>query len=72
LAGAVARLTRDHARIKKDIDDLVTRAGGPNAANDVDQVRELATGLLARLLRHRQHGSDLIFEAYETDIGGET
>lgn len=72
LDGAVARLTRDHARIKAQIDDLVARAGAPDIAEDVDKVRELGTALLARLLRHRQQGSDLIFEAYQADIGGET
>jgi hypothetical protein len=38
----------------------------------VDDVREAATALLGRLVRHRQRGSDLVFEAYEFDIGGET
>jgi hypothetical protein len=39
---------------------------------DVDTVRDLGTALLARLVRHRQRGSDLIYEAYTADIGGET
>jgi hypothetical protein len=38
----------------------------------VDSVRDLGTALLGRLVRHRQRGSDLVFEAYEVDIGGET
>jgi hypothetical protein len=28
--------------------------------------------LLGLLVRHRQRGSDLVYEAYELDIGGET
>ncbi|HET7278961.1 MAG TPA: hypothetical protein VFJ22_12850 [Dermatophilaceae bacterium] len=28
--------------------------------------------IISVLLRHRQRGSDLVFEAYEVDIGGET
>jgi hypothetical protein len=36
----------------------------------VDAVRERGTRLLGHLVRHRQRGADLIFEAYQTDIGG--
>lgn len=72
LHGAVARLIREHALIKDQIEYLVARAGGPEAADNVDAVREPATALLARLVRHRQQGSDLVFEAYHADIGGET
>lgn len=72
LQGAVARLVREHALIKDQIEDLVAAAGAPDVTENVDTVRELATALLARLLRHRQRGSDLVFEAYQADIGGET
>lgn len=72
LAGAVARLTRDHALIKDQIDDLLACGGRSDIVADVGKVRDLATALLARLLRHRQLGSDLVFQAYQADIGGET
>ncbi|HZC71729.1 MAG TPA: hypothetical protein VE442_13640 [Jatrophihabitans sp.] len=72
LQGAVARLTREHALIKDQIEDLIASAGAPDINEGVDHLRELGTALLARLLRHRQHGSDLVFEAYQADIGGET
>ena len=39
---------------------------------DVDSIRESATTFLGRLSRHRQRGADLVFDAYQTDIGGET
>ena len=68
LSHAVARLTREHAQIRELIDDLQARASG----SDVNTVRDLGTALLASLIRHRQHGSDLIYEAYAVDIGGET
>ncbi|MGB7819476.1 MAG: hypothetical protein WBL35_12210 [Ornithinibacter sp.] len=32
--------------------------------------REAVTVLLGRLVRHRQRGSDLVYEAYAVDIGG--
>ena len=72
LAGAVARLTREHAVITAEVDNLVTAASEQGIEEYVDRVRELGTALLARLLRHRQHGSDLIYEAYQAEIGGET
>jgi hypothetical protein len=36
------------------------------------RVRELGTQLLATLSRHRQRGADLVYEAYQVDIGGDT
>jgi len=71
LAHAVARLTDEHARIRELIDDLLARASGSDAI-EVDAVRDLGTALLGSLVRHRQHGSDLIYEAYAFDVGGET
>ena len=70
LAGAVADLTRDHLLIGGRIDDLLARVAGPDGT--ADDVRTAATALLGRLVRHRQRGADLVFEAYEFDIGGET
>jgi hypothetical protein len=37
----------------------------------VDRIRDLGTALLGRFVRHRQRGSDLIYEA-DAEIGGET
>jgi Hemerythrin HHE cation binding domain len=71
LSNAVARLTREHARIRDLVDDLLARVSGPDV-NDADRVRDLGTALLGRLVRHRQRGSDLVYEAYDADIGGET
>lgn len=71
LSNTVARLTREHAQIRHLVEDLLARASEPDV-NDVDHVRDLGTALLGRLVRHRQRGSDLVFEAYSVDIGGET
>jgi hypothetical protein len=72
LSNAVEHLVAEHAVIAALIEDLRTRASNPTSNEDVDAIRDLATGLLGRLARHRQRGADLIYEAYETDIGGET
>jgi hypothetical protein len=72
LSDAVASLTREHALITRQVDDLISRVATQDVTEDVDRVRDLGTALLGRLVRHRQRGSDLVFEAYEVDIGGET
>jgi hypothetical protein len=72
LSGAVDTLTREHALIRGQVDSLLARVGSSDVVADVDRVRDLGTALLGRLVRHRQRGSDLVFEAYEFDIGGET
>ena len=72
LAGAVRRLVDDHAAIT----DLVERMmGGVSVPLDDDGVaaaRGLGVRLLGRLVQHRQAGAVMIYEAYQTDIGGET
>ena len=72
LSGAVSRLTLEHTVIKDLLDYLISEVGEPDLTTDVDRVRERGTALLVRLVRHRQRGSDLIYEAYTADIGGET
>lgn len=72
LSGAVARLTGEHALIEDLINELLACVGEPELSEDVDTVRERGTALLAELARHRQRGSDLVYEAYASDIGGET
>ena len=72
LSNVVRTLTADHARIRTAVGQLVTTTAGPVGAEDVARVRQVGTSLLGRLSRHRQRGADLVFEAYQTDIGGET
>ena len=71
LSGAVARLTREHAEVSDLVDDLLARTS-TSEGEDVDKVRGLGTTLLGLLVTHRQRGSDLVYEAYEFDVGGET
>lgn len=72
LSGGIARLTREHAVITGLLDDLLDKVSPPTANQEVEDVRDLGTALLGRLLRHRQRGSDLVYEAFQIDIGGET
>lgn len=68
LAHGVDGLVRDHARLRHAIDAVWVRAPGARA----QELRLWAGDLLRDLYRHRQRGADLIYEAYQTDIGGET
>ena len=69
----VNRLIADHEVLRDRVEAchaLATRDGGAPDPIIVKAVRDEATALMALMQRHRQRGSDLIFEAYETDIGG--
>ena len=70
LANAVDALTDEHGQIAEEIAGLVADSQAPVTAQDMDELRERATKLLGHLVRHRQRGADLIYEAYATDVGG--
>ncbi len=68
-AGALERLRGEHTTIREAIAATLVSLRGVRAS--ADEVREEVMGLLARLIRHRQHGADLVYEAYALDIGGD-
>jgi hypothetical protein len=72
LSNAVMRLTQEHVVITELVADLLSQVDDPVAGSDVETARELGTALLGHLVRHRQRGADLVYEAYQADIGGET
>lgn len=70
LAAGIDAQLEDHrffigevARLLRARDDGISRA-------DLGEHRDEITALIHRLIKHRQRGSDLIYEAYEVDIGG--
>jgi hypothetical protein len=70
LCRGVDILIREHAALVAAVDALCARLR--ETAVPVEQVRGWASDLLRELSRHRQRGADLVYEAYATDIGGET
>lgn len=70
LARGVHGLVREHATVVATMADLRRRVDLPEVT--VAELRDWTTGLLGELSRHRQHGADLVYDAYQTDIGGET
>jgi len=79
LSHQVDRLTQDHKTLTELISELLTLVGkaagqfarGDSMRDDVDEVRERGTALISALVRHRQRASDLMYEGYSVDIGGQ-
>jgi hypothetical protein len=74
LATPASRLRRDHTEvlgvITKAEDDLVDPPAGDEYDEWVTRLRAECTSLLIGLVKHRQRGADLVYEAYDVDIGG--
>ena len=70
LSGAVDRLLTEHRDYRDAIGGYlaVLEHGGTTA--DLPAFRAELTTLVGRLVRHRQAGGDLVYEAYEVDLGG--
>lgn len=71
LSDPVARLTQEHGVFAGQVEDLIARVNPPGPL-DVEVLREQGSDLIRGLMRHRQKGADLVYEAYEFDIGGDT
>ncbi|HEY1332240.1 MAG TPA: hypothetical protein VGH10_12330 [Actinomycetota bacterium] len=71
LAGKVGRLRDEHPRLQADLSREIARLSEPvGEAFDADAVRDDLQRVLGLVVRHRQHGADLVWEAYNLDIGG--
>jgi hypothetical protein len=66
LVHQVYNLGREHAMVLAALETLAGRLDA-----EPERLRGWAGDLLHELSRHRQHGADLVYEAYATDIGGE-
>lgn len=71
LAARAEQLVGEHVGLRAGIRAcVVSYAEAPDDA-DLADLRESATTLVGELVRHRQRGGDLVYEAYAVDIGGE-
>jgi len=72
LATKIDRLREEHPVLRDRTQVLLTKlqttAIGP--AWPLDEARDDLQRLLGQMVRHRQLGSDLVWEAYNLDIGG--
>ena len=69
--GKARRLREEHPPLTGAIGDAIARFDMPfPEATDLNELRDDLQRLMGRLIRHRQHGADLVWEAYQLDIGG--
>jgi len=69
LSGKAQRLRVEHPLIRASIAAERARLEVALPAEAIDPVRDDLQRLLGRIVRHRQHGADLVWEAYAVDIG---
>ena len=72
LAGTVKRLQDEHPAIGESIVKLLARleAEVDSESWPLDRARDDLQRLIGAVVRHRQKGADLVWEAYNVDIGG--
>jgi hypothetical protein len=73
LANQIDRLLGEHVKMTADLErlmDLVDRAPTDRSPEETAAIRERALELLTAIGRHRQLGADLLYEAYDVDVGG--
>lgn len=72
LSAKIDRLREEHPGMRQATEDLATRlrTTGPGDDWSLGDARDDLQRLLGKLVRHRQFGSDLVWEAYNLDIGG--
>jgi len=70
LGGKARRLREEHPAITVALAGASAGLAAPLADDaDVDEARDELQRLMGRIVRHRQHGADLVWEAYRVDIG---
>jgi hypothetical protein len=72
LSGKISQLRGEHPELRDGGNELIARlgAGDLGAAWPLDEARDDLQRLLGKIVRHRQVGADLVWEAYNLDIGG--
>jgi hypothetical protein len=72
LASKILLLSEEHPEIRNATSQLAARLEETSIGEDwpLSQARDDLQRLLGRLVRHRQLGADLVWEAYNLDIGG--
>jgi len=69
--GKARRLREEHPPLTSAVIDAIARFAAPlPEGTDLDAIRDDLQRLMGRFIRHRQHGADLVWEAYALDIGG--
>ena len=67
LAHGVEVLRREHDELRTAVRALAARL---ESEVEVAEAREDALALMGAVVRHRHRGADLVYDAYQTDLGG--
>ena len=70
LIAAVDRLTGEHQRYAEALAGSLAVLEHGGTIGDLPAFREEVTTLMGQLVRHRQTGADLVYEAFQVDLGG--
>lgn len=72
LSGKIERLKEEHPLMRDGTSELIARLESTPVGEEwpLDDARDALQRLLGRIVRHRQLGADLVWEAYNLDIGG--
>ncbi|HZP91225.1 MAG TPA: hypothetical protein VFC04_09550 [Actinomycetota bacterium] len=72
LDAQITRLQNEHPEMRERTEELIARLEKPGIGEEwpLEQARDDIQRLLGMIVRHRQVGADLIWEAYNLDIGG--
>lgn len=69
LEPAVETIRQEHGVLCEEIDQALDLID-PHHHADATAMREIVLDVTRLLYRHRQRGSDLVYDAYDLDIGG--
>ena len=73
LDGTIGRLKGDHPEIAEKLTETLRRLDEVPIGGDewsLEKARNDLQRLIGTIIQHRQHGADLVWEAYNVDIGG--
>jgi len=72
LSNQIGRLREEHPTLHQGTSELIDRLQTNKIGDEwpLDEARDDIQRILGKVVRHRQRGADLIWEAYNLDIGG--
>jgi hypothetical protein len=72
LEHGIGQLREEHPEISRAIDEMRQRLETTEIDGEwsIEQARDDLQRFIGRVIRHRQKGADLVWEAYNVDIGG--
>jgi phage shock protein A len=71
LAHQIEVLRREHVDLRDRVAAIRPRLTASLDEREIERIREDSLELLKQISRHRHRGADLVFESYDSDIGGE-